>query len=90
VKVSEANTTDSNYLRSPIYTLCQRLRPDVFANALQHCPITLEPRLRLSSTIQSRSVALSEEPNILPLVDMYLLDVIKRIVESPSIRRPWL
>ena len=35
-------------------------------------------------------MALSEEPiAILPLVDMYLLDVIKRIVESPFIRQPW-
>jgi len=69
--MSEAKTTDSNYLRSPIYTLCQRLRPDVFANALQHCPITLEPRPIMleprpsDSPVQSKaekSMALPEEP----------------------------
>jgi hypothetical protein len=71
VKMSEANTTDSNYLHSPIYTPCQRLRPNVFANALKHCPITLEPRPIIleprpsNSPVQSKAenpMALSKEP----------------------------
>jgi len=61
--MSEANTTDSNYLHSPIYTLCQRLRPDVFANVLQHCPITLEPRLIILEPRPSNSPVQSKAEN---------------------------
>jgi hypothetical protein len=54
VKMSEANMTNSNYLHSPISPLCHRVRPGVFANALQHRPITLEQRPR-HSPVQSEA-----------------------------------
>jgi hypothetical protein len=46
--------TDSNYLHSPIYTLCQMPRPDVLTNTLQYRPIMLEQRPR-HSPVQSEA-----------------------------------
>lgn len=67
MKMSEANTTDPNYLRSPIYTLCQRLRPDVFANVLQHHPVTLEPRPS-DSPVQPKAEKRPEESIAIPFL----------------------
>jgi hypothetical protein len=69
----------------PMRSSTVRSRLNCVRSFLSHVRVTLQcnPKRRIHGIVRRT------HSHILPLVDMYLLNVIKRIMEPPSIRRLW-